>query len=73
MQEPSYLDEFSLVSIWFGIVLTQILTWVYKDSHLHIPIKYQDLTDIKMLIPTSTKFFETIDDVEYRFHDSPIC
>ena len=32
MQELSYLCRFTLVSIWFRMVLTQIITWVYKDS-----------------------------------------
>ena len=32
MQEPSYLGKIDLVSIWFRMVLTQMITWVYKDS-----------------------------------------
>lgn len=53
------------------MVLTQLLTWVYKVSHLENPIKHHYLTDITILIPTS-KFFETKNDVGYHFHDSPI-
>ena len=32
MQEPSHLGKFALISIWFKMVLTQMFTWVYKDS-----------------------------------------
>ena len=32
MQEPSYLSKIALVSIWFRIELTQIITQVYKES-----------------------------------------
>ena len=71
MQKPPYLDKISLVSIWLGMVSTQLLTWVYKVSHLEIPVKYHYLTDITILIPTC-KFFETKTDVGYQFHDSPI-
>ena len=31
MQEPSYLGKTVLVSMWFRMVLTQILTRVQKD------------------------------------------
>ena len=30
--KPSYLGKIVLVSKWFRIVLTQMITWVYKDS-----------------------------------------
>ena len=43
MQELSYLDRFMIVSLWFRMKLTQIMTWVYKDfltltyfSHINI-------------------------------------
>ena len=32
MRELSYLDKFTMVSIWFEMVLTQVITQVYKDS-----------------------------------------
>ena len=32
MQEPSYLGKIARVSIWFTMVLIQIITWDYKDS-----------------------------------------
>ena len=32
MQESSYLGNITLVSIWFRMVLTQIITHVYKNS-----------------------------------------
>lgn len=51
------------VSTWFGMVLTQIVTWVYKDfSHLEAPTKYQYLSGITNLIPTG-RFFDAIIDV----------
>ena len=40
-----------LVSRWFRMILTQIITWVHKDSHLDLPTKYQYLTGISILIP----------------------
>ena len=39
MQEPSYLGK-----------LSQIITRVHKDSHLNLPIKYQYVTGITILI-----------------------
>ena len=38
MQDPSYVGKVSLVSIWFRMVLTQIITQVYKKfspGHTH--------------------------------------
>ena len=32
MQEPLYVGKITLVSIWFRMVLTLIITWIYKDS-----------------------------------------
>ena len=32
MQESSYQRKVVLISIWFRMVLTQTITWVYKDS-----------------------------------------
>ena len=32
MQEPSYLDKIAQVSIWFRMVLAQIIIWIYEDS-----------------------------------------
>lgn len=64
MQEPSHLGEITLESIWFRMVLTGIITRVYKDSlGLTYPPKCQYLTNtLKKIIPTS-KFFDTIVDV----------
>ena len=47
------------------MVLTQIITWVYKDSHLDIPTKYQNLTSVTILLPTG-RFFVIITDVRYN-------
>ena len=50
MQEPQYLGKITLVLIWFRIVLTQIITHVYRDSlNLDEPIKYQYLTRVWFL------------------------
>jgi hypothetical protein len=61
MQEPSYLGKITLV--WFRMVLTQIITWVYKDS-LTLPTNYQYLTGVIILIPTG-RVFDTIIVVDY--------
>ena len=59
MQEPSYVGTIALVSIWFRMELTQIITWVYKGfSHLDIPI---DSTDITILIAMG-RFLDTLID-----------
>ena len=63
MQEPSYLGKITVVSIWFRMVLTQIMTWVCKDSFT-FPTKYQCLTGVTILIPTG-RVFDTIIDVDY--------
>ena len=39
---PWYLGKISMVSIWFRMVLTQIITQIYKDS-FDVPTKYQYL------------------------------
>jgi hypothetical protein len=50
MQEPQYLGKITLVLIWFRMVLTQIITHVYRDSvNLDDPIKYQHSTVIRFL------------------------
>ena len=41
------------------MVLTQTITWVYKDSHLDRPTKYQYLTGMTILIPVD-RIFNTI-------------
>ena len=42
MQEPSHLGKTILVSIWFRMVVTQIITRVYKDS---LALTYPPNTD----------------------------
>ena len=32
MQEPSYLGRIAEISIWFRMVLTQMVIWIYTDS-----------------------------------------
>ena len=47
----------------FTMVLTQIIIQVYKDSYFDIPIKFQHLSGIIILILTG-RFFDTIIDVD---------
>jgi hypothetical protein len=52
MQEPWYIGRVTLVSMWFRMVLTQIITRVDKRlSPLDIPTKYQYLTGITFWYP----------------------
>ena len=70
MQEPPYTCKVAPISIWFQMVLIQIISWLYKDYfHHEMPIKYQYLTVITILISTST-FFSTQINVHswYRLH-----
>jgi hypothetical protein len=68
MQEPTYLGKRAPVSVWFRMVLTQIMTRMYKDSlTLTYPFKYEDLTGITILRHTG-RFFVTIVDVSYQYH-----
>ena len=64
MQEPSYLGKIALVSIWFRMVFTQIITRIQKDS---LTFAYPPNINIQLgsqiLIPTG-RFF-TIIDVDY--------
>lgn len=47
LQEPSYLSKIFLVSMWFTMVLTKIITWgVQRFSDFGIHAKYQYLNDI---------------------------
>ena len=69
MQEPSYLNKITLLYMWYRMVVTQIITWVYKDSHLDIPTKYQNLTSVTILLPTE-RFFVIITDVSFIRRDS---
>ena len=64
-EEPSYLSII-LVSMTFTMVLTQIITGVYKDCLIlrHTPY-INILTGITILIPTDW-FFDTIIDVWLR-------
>ena len=52
MQEPSFLGKNALVSIWFTMVLTQIInSGMQRFSHLKIFTRYWNLTDVTILIP----------------------
>lgn len=51
IEESSHLGTIVLVSIWFGMVWTQIIARVYKVSHLVILANYQYFTGIAILIP----------------------
>ena len=59
MQQPLYLRKITVVSIWFRMLLTQIVTWVYNYSLTLI-----FLIGITILIPTGG-FLDTTIDVEY--------
>ena len=51
MQEFLYLGTFALVLIWFRMVLTQILTWIYEDFFtLTYPPNIKILIGITILI-----------------------
>ena len=63
MLERCYLvGKLALVSIWFRIILTQIITTVYKDS----PTIYQYMIGSTILIPTGA-FYDTIIHVDYCY------
>ena len=51
-------------SIWFRIILTQIITKAFKDSHIDIPARCRYLIDITILKPTDGSF-DTIINVDY--------
>ena len=72
MQEPSDLGKITQVSIWFTMVLTQIITRVCKYSHLVLPTRYQHLTGIKILIPTSGFFYTIIDTMHSLIYQTNI-
>ena len=65
MQEPSYLDKNHprINMVYNGIDSNNNFS-IQRFSHLDIPTKYQYLIDIAILIPTGTRFFETIIDVD---------
>ena len=68
MQELTYLGKRAPISVWFRMVLTWIITQMYKDSlTLTYPFKYEHLTSITLLIPMG-RFFDTIIDVRYWYH-----
>ena len=52
MEESLHLSKITIVSTWFRMVLTQIASWVGKDSLTltYIPTKYQSLIGITNLI-----------------------
>ena len=53
-----------IISIWFRMVLTHIITWVYKDSlTLTYPLNHQYLAGTNIFKPIS-RFFDTIIDVD---------
>ena len=62
-----YLGKIGLVTIWFRMILTQIITQVYKYSHLRDSHQILIFDWYYNLIPTG-RFFGTIIHVNYRFH-----
>ena len=66
MQEFSYLGKIALLSISFSMILTQIITQVYKDSlTLTYTSNIKYLAGITILI-TTDRFFNTIIDDDYQ-------
>ena len=62
MQKPSYLGKIALVSIWFGMVLIQLITWIYKDT---VTLTYPcNLTCVTILILVG-RVLNSIIDVVY--------
>ena len=69
-QEPSYLGKIFPVLIWSRMVLTQIITRVYKDSftlRCHL-IDINILTGMSILMPMG-RFFDVVICVYYWYHD----
>jgi hypothetical protein len=62
MEESLHLSKITVVSTWIRMVLTQIASWVYKDSLTltYIPTKYQSLIGIYYK-------FDTLIDVDCRY------
>ena len=67
MQEPSHLGMIVLVSIWFRLVSTQIITHVYKVS---LTVTYPSSTNLflnynlsPLVLPLSTQYYMLADDV----------
>jgi hypothetical protein len=69
MQEPSCVGKIALMSMWFRMVLTQIITRVDKDSVTlrSISIKYHYSIGITFLIPMD-RFFDTIINIDHGYH-----
>ena len=58
MLGSSYMGEIALVSIWFRMACTHIITQLYKEfCHLDISTIYQHLTSNIFLVPMG-KFFD---------------
>jgi hypothetical protein len=47
LQDPSHLGKIALISIWFRMVVTQLITPVYKDSHT---LRYSPNIDIWLVL-----------------------
>lgn len=80
MQEPSHLGMIVLVSIWFRMVSTQIITHVYKVS---LTVTYPSSTNLflnynlsPLVLPLSTQYYMLADDVRLSksiFKTNRIC
>ena len=68
IQESSHLGNIFLVSIWFRMVLTQIITWIYIDSFI---MRYPPNINIWLVLQfwyQSSMFSDTIIDIDYWHH-----
>ena len=67
MHKSSHLGEIILLPMWFRMSMTKI-SWVYK-YHLtfDVPITYQYVTSVTILIPMGI-FFDNIVGVNYWYH-----
>ena len=70
MQEFSHRGKIAVVSIWFRMELTQIISWVYKDSPT---LRYPpSIFDWYCNFDTPGRFFDTIIHVDHRYPCIPL-
>ena len=69
-KNPSCLGKLDLVSIWFRMVLTQLITWVYVQgfTDLDSSIEYQYMDVVTILIPL---LMLIIDNMHSTYHTIP--
>ena len=68
MQDPPYRGKIAQISIWFRMVNTQIIPWVYNDFLI---LRYPPNINIRLVLQfwyTQIGFFDTIIDLDYWYH-----